>query len=158
MVQNECEVSMSISSTNVSTSNINESTYLSQSSNCNNSNETNKLPIIDNYSVSQSSRIRSRGIESIAMSPPSFMNSPMFPNESLSKFNIIDNYDTSISNSNSSVNNAFVKMQSMPILPFESSNDSKSLTESQKTKSSISDYIGTSLKMLRDSFHSQTLH
>ena len=61
------------------------------------------------------------------------------------------------------------KMQSMPILPFEASksNSEDSRSESNRTNRTnrtnsttrgIGDYLGTSLKMLRDSFHSQSLH
>lgn len=111
---------------------------------------TSPLPIIDNYSCKSQKDFRS-----MAMSPPSFMNSPMHNSKSFTKLNIIDNYESEATSSNTSTCSAFKnpsKMQSMPSIPLESSESKKSST------GGFTDYLGTSLKMLKDSFHSQTLH
>lgn len=115
---------------------------------------TSPLPIIDDYS---SASINAR---MSAMSPPSFINSPMLPNEGSSsiRMNIIDNYESeSTSSYGSRPTNG---VHSMPMLPFESSEyDSNNPNDSKSSKKSgFGDYLGTSLKMLRDSFHSQSLH
>jgi serine/threonine protein kinase len=120
---------------------------------------TSPLPIIDNYAPSTSQS--QRDPRAFALSPPSFINSPMFPNDSSIssvRLKIIDNYESEKSMSSDHPS----KMQSMPILPFEASDDSRdSQSQSQSKKKNgggFSDYLGTSFKMLRDSFHSQSLH
>lgn len=126
------------------------------------------FPIIENYNRIPSSTSFRGASGVIAMSPPSFINSPMVPNEKF-KFNIIDNYDSNNGGNGGNGGEDVLrkkgvkipyKYQSMPILPFEREGDSESqsFTSSNVNQTSIADYLGTSLKMLRDSFQSQTLH
>ncbi len=112
----------------------------------------------------------------MAMSPPSFINSPVIRDVPMVPLKIIDNYVHPN------------QIHSTPILAFESaaststnksrtqhsncSSDSKKdeysdnsqasqSTHASQSKSlsySLSDYVGTSLKMLKDSFQSQSLH
>lgn len=119
---------------------------------------TSSLPIsiINNYSRDESL------LKQIVMSPPSFINSPVVPNNSNSygshiSLNVINNYQ---SESELKIPD---KMQSMPILPFEHSSKnnydlSGSISQHTSVQKSISDYLGTSIKMLKESLKSQSLH
>lgn len=106
---------------------------------------TSPIPIIQNYSSNNISRMT-------AMSPPSFMNSPMFPDNRIA-LNIIDNYESM------NVSTKSEKMQSMPMLPFESQKSRKmSNSVSQNLSQHITGYLGTSFKMFKDSLKSQSFH
>jgi len=117
---------------------------------------TSPLPIIDNYSGSVSNNPAM-----MAMSPPSFINSPMMPSDSTSRvrLNIIDNYESQSSSHYETSVSLPAKMHSTPLFPFESEQDSRGASsDTQKKKGGLTDYLGASLKMLKDSFQSQTLH
>lgn len=120
---------------------------------------TRSLPIINNYSTpNRVNNLRESKGFIAAMSPPSFIGSPVV--RETYPIKIIDNYVHP------------EKIHSTPILAFESG-DSTSATSTNsatsatsKTESSsrtpisqhISDYVGTSIKMLKDSIRSQSFH